>query len=86
MSDLRGGKILNFKKVQKNTLQGVFDLALPFGGIVLRGCCFQKRMASGGSDGQPSLTRNKMAQSIVQILQISLTMNPSICCKMKCCR
>lgn len=32
MTDLRGSKIHNFKRFQKNTLQGIFDLELPFGG------------------------------------------------------
>ena len=43
MSDLRGGRILNFKRLQKNTLQGVLDLELPFGGMILRGCCFHEK-------------------------------------------
>jgi hypothetical protein len=43
MSELRGSKILNFKKLQKNTLQGVFDLELPFSGMILRGCCFHEK-------------------------------------------
>ena len=43
MSDLRGSKVLNFKRLQKNTLQGVFDLELPFGGMILRGCCLHEK-------------------------------------------
>jgi hypothetical protein len=43
MIDLRGGRIHNFKRLQKNTLQGVFDLELPFGGIILRGCCLHEK-------------------------------------------
>ncbi|TPV99127.1 MAG: hypothetical protein USCAAHI_01433 [Beijerinckiaceae bacterium] len=43
MTDLRGGKILNFKKLQKNTLHGIFDLELPFAGMILRGCCLHEK-------------------------------------------
>jgi hypothetical protein len=41
--DIRGCKIRNFKPLRKNTLQGVFDLELPFAGIILRGCTFHER-------------------------------------------
>jgi hypothetical protein len=43
MTDLRGIKVTNFKAFEKNTLQGIFDLELPFGGIVLRGCTFHRK-------------------------------------------
>jgi hypothetical protein len=38
-----GCKVSNFRSFDKNTLRGTFDLDLPFGGIILRGCCLHER-------------------------------------------
>jgi hypothetical protein len=40
---LQGCKIFNFKAIDKNTLKGVFDLELAWGGVVLRGCCLHEK-------------------------------------------
>jgi hypothetical protein len=37
-----GCKVSNFRSLDKNTLRGTFDLELPFGGIILRGCCLHE--------------------------------------------
>ena len=36
-------RVTNFRAISKNTLQGVFDLELPFAGLILRGCALHER-------------------------------------------
>jgi hypothetical protein len=42
VNSLRGIKVANFKPITKNTLQGIFDLELPFG-VILRGCTLHEK-------------------------------------------
>jgi hypothetical protein len=43
MSDLRGCKVSNFKRMERGALKGFFDLESPWGGVILKECClFEK--------------------------------------------
>jgi hypothetical protein len=72
MTDLRGIKVANFKAFEKNTLQGIFDLELPFGGIILRGCTFHRKGDKHwvGFPGKPFATQDG-TQSWTNIVDFS---------------
>jgi hypothetical protein len=53
-----GCKILNFRPLDKNTLEEVFELELSFGGLVIRGAPCMKKGTRDGSAGPGGRTRD----------------------------